>query len=162
MNTPNIALVRIDNRMLHGQIAITWSHHAGGNLILVANDSASEDPVRQNLMDMAAPPGMATRYFSIQKTIDVIHKASPAQKIVMVVENPQDVLRMVKGGVPIKEVNVGNMHFSEGKKQIHKTVSVNQNDIDTFRELTELGVVCTIQRMPEEEKIEIMSAVNEG
>ena len=159
MNSPNIVLVRIDNRMLHGQIAITWSHHAGGNLILVANDGVSEDTVRQNLMDMAAPPGMATRYFSIQKTIDVIHKASPAQKIVMVVENPQDVLRMVKGGVPIKEVNVGNMHFSEGKNQIHKTVSVDQNDIDTFRELAELGVECTIQRLPEEEKINIMSAL---
>ncbi|WP_066016780.1 MULTISPECIES: PTS N-acetylgalactosamine transporter subunit IIB [Endozoicomonas] len=159
MNTPNIVLVRIDNRMLHGQIAITWSHHAGGNLILVANDSASEDPVRQNLMDMAAPPGMATRYFSIQKTIDVIHKASAAQKIVMVVETPQDVLRLAKGGVPFTKVNVGNMHFSEGKNQIHKTVSVDQSDIDAFRELTEMGIECTIQRLPEEEPIEIMSAL---
>ena len=51
------------------------------------------------------------------------------------------------------------MHFSEGKNQIHKTVSVDQNDIDTFRELAELGVECTIQRLPEEEKINIMSAL---
>ena len=159
MSNPNIVLVRIDNRLLHGQIAITWSHHSGGNLILVANDGVSEDKVRQDLMDMAAPAGMATRYFSIQKTIDVIHKASAAQKIVLVVETPQDVLRMAKGGVPFTKVNVGNMHFSDGKNQIHKTVSVDQDDIRCFRELTAMGIECSIQRLPEEESIEIMTAI---
>ena len=115
--------------------------------------------MRQNLMDMAAPSGMATRYFSIQKTIDVIHRANPAQKIVLVVETPQDVLRLVKGGVPFKQVNVGNMHFSEGKNQIHKTVSVDQDDIQTFRALNDLGIECTIQRVPEEDPIHIMNAI---
>ena len=157
MTFPNINLVRIDNRMLHGQVAVTWSHHAGANLILVANDDASEDTVRQNLMDMAAPAGMATRYFSIQKTIDVIQKASPAQKIIMVVETPQDVLRLAKGGVPFTKVNVGNMHFSEGKNQIHKTVSVDDGDIAAFRELSAMGIECTIQRVPEEEAIDVMT-----
>ncbi|MET4696746.1 PTS N-acetylgalactosamine transporter subunit IIB [Endozoicomonas lisbonensis] len=159
MSNPNIVLVRIDNRLLHGQVAVTWSHHAGGNLILVANDDASSDEVRQNLMDMAAPSTMATRYFSIQKTIDVIHKASPAQKIVLVVETPQDVLQLVKGGVPLTQVNVGNMHFSDGKNQVHKTVSVDQSDIESFRSLNEMGVQCTIQRVPTEDPIDIMSVI---
>ncbi|PJE78280.1 PTS system mannose-specific EIIAB component [invertebrate metagenome] len=157
MNTPNINLVRIDNRMLHGQVAVTWSHHAGGNLILVVNDEVAEDAVRQNLMDMAAPSGMATRYFSIQKTIDVIHKASSAQKIVMIVETPQDVLRLAQGGVPFTKVNVGNMHFSEGKNQIHKTVSVDDSDIRAFQKLAEMGIKCSIQRVPEEEAINVMT-----
>ena len=159
MSNPNIVLVRIDNRLLHGQVAVTWSHHSGGNLILVANDNVSEDDVRQNLMDMAAPSAMATRYFSIQKTTNVIHKASPAQKIVLVVETPQDVLRLAKGGVPFTQVNVGNMHFGNGKNQVHKTVSVDQSDIETFRALNEMGIECTIQRVPTEEPIHIMDVI---
>ena len=150
MSSPDIVLVRIDNRLIHGQIAVTWSHYAGGNLLLVANDGVAEDSVRQNLMDMAAPPGMATRYFSIQKTIDIIHKASPAQKIVLIVESPKDVVRLAKGGVPFTEVNVGNMHFSEGKQQIHKTVSVDKNDIAAFKDLAEMGIECSIQTVPQE------------
>ncbi|MDD7804797.1 MAG: PTS N-acetylgalactosamine transporter subunit IIB [Endozoicomonas sp. (ex Botrylloides leachii)] len=157
MGTPNIKVVRIDNRMLHGQVAVTWSHHAGANLILVANDDISEDIVRQQLMDMAAPASMTTRYFSIQKTIDVIHKASPEQKIIMIVETPQDVLRLAKGGVPFTKVNVGNMHFSGGKNQIHKIVSVDDSDISAFRELVAMGIECTIQRVPEEEPIDVMA-----
>lgn len=159
MGTPNIALVRIDNRLLHGQVAVTWSHHSGGNLILVANDDISEDSVRQNLMDMAAPSGMATRYFSIQKTIDVIHRASPAQKIVLIVETPQDVLKLAEGGVPFSHVNIGNMHFSEGKNQIHKSVSVDHSDVEAFRALGEMGINCSIQRVPTEEAIHIMDAI---
>lgn len=150
MSSPDIVLVRIDNRLIHGQVAVTWNHYAGGNLLLVANDSVAEDSVRQSLMDMAVPPGMATRYFSIQKTIDIIHKASPSQKIVLIVESPEDVLRLAKGGVPFTDVNVGNIHFSEGKQQIHKTVSVDKNDVAAFRDLAEMGIECSIQTVPQE------------
>lgn len=150
MSSPNIVLVRIDNRLIHGQIAMTWSHYAGGNLLLVANDAVSEDTTRQTLMDMATPQGLGTCYFSIQKTIDSIHKASPAHKIVLIVESPKDVVRLAKGGVPFSEVNVGNMHFCEGKQQIHKTVSVDKEDIAAFQDLAEMGIECSIQTVPQE------------
>lgn len=59
-------------------------------------------------------------------------------------------MTLVKGGVPINFVNVGNMHFAEGKKQIHKTVSVDESDTAAFRELERLGVTCEIRRVPDE------------
>ena len=73
MAEPNIVLARIDNRLIHGQVATQWNSYVGGNLILVANDEVASNKMRQNLMDMAAPAGVATRYFPLQKTIDVIH-----------------------------------------------------------------------------------------
>lgn len=156
---PNILLTRIDNRLLHGQVAVTWSHFVGANLIVVVNDEVSNDVIQQNLMDMAAPKTMGTRYFSVQKTIDIIHKASPSQKIMLVVKTPQDVLVLVKEGIPITAVNVGNMHFSEGKKQISTTVSVDENDLVAFRELHRLGVKSTIQRVPDEKAVDIMTLI---
>lgn len=80
----------------------------------------------------------------------MIHKAADRQKIFIVCKTPQDVLTLVQGGVPIKFVNVGNMHFIEGKKQIHKTVSVDDSDINAFRELEKLGITCEIRRVPDE------------
>ena len=109
MSEPNILLTRIDNRLIHGQVATQWNGTIGANLILVANDAVAGNKMRQNLMDMAAPSGVATRYFSLQKTIEVIHKAAPRQKIFIICENPEDVLTLIKGGVPIKKVNIGNM-----------------------------------------------------
>ncbi|PSH23423.1 PTS N-acetylgalactosamine transporter subunit IIB [Yersinia pseudotuberculosis] len=150
MNTPNILMTRIDNRLIHGQVGVTWTSALGANLILVANDNAANDKTQQSLMDMVVADGVQTRYFSLQKTIDVIHQAASSQKIFLVCQTPQDVLTLVKGGLPITFVNVGNMHFSIGKRQIHKTVSVDQQDTDTFKQLESLGVICEVRRVPDE------------
>ena len=148
MAEPNIVFVRIDNRLIHGQVATQWNNTVGSHLILVANDEVAKNTMRQKLMNMAAPQGVATRYFSIQKTIDVIHKAAPRQHIFIVLETPQDALRLVEGGVPIKKLNIGNMHMSEGKRQVATTVAVDDDDVAAFRKLRELGVELQIQRVP--------------
>ena len=143
MNTPNIVWTRIDERLLHGQIRITWGKHTEANLILVANDDAAEGPnaaFMQAGMKASAGGEYAVRFFSIQKTIDVISKASPRQKIFVLCNNPTDVARLVEGGVPITHCNVGNMHFHEGKRQIAKTVSIDEKDLSAFKRLIEKGV----------------------
>ncbi len=73
---PNIVLTRIDNRLVHGQVATQWCGAIGANLILVANDEVAGNSLRQGLMNMAAPSYAAMRYWTIQKTIDTIHKAA--------------------------------------------------------------------------------------
>ncbi len=146
----NIVLTRIDNRLIHGQVATQWSNTLGINLILVANDEVSTNEMRQGLMDMAAPNYATTRYWSIQKTIDTIHKASDRQKIFLIVDTPQDVLALVEGGVPIKKVNIGNMHMAEGKRVVVGSVAVNDDDVAAFRKLQDLGVELEIRRVPTE------------
>ncbi|MBS9775910.1 MAG: PTS N-acetylgalactosamine transporter subunit IIB [Fusobacterium sp.] len=147
---PNIILTRIDNRLIHGQVATQWTNVIGANLLLVANDEVSTNKMRQGLMDMAAPNGVATRYFSIEKTINVIHKAADRQKIFIICETPTDVLRLVEGGVPIKKVNVGNMHMAEGKRQVATVVCVDDKDVEAFKKLRDLGVELEIRKVPSE------------
>lgn len=147
---PNIVLTRIDNRLVHGQVAIQWCGSIGANLILVANDEAAGDKLHQSLMDMAAPSYAATRYWTLEQTISNIHKASPRQVIFVICENPQDVLTLVKGGVPIKKVNIGDMPMEEGKRRVASSVAVDDADIETFKELQRLGVELEIRRIPTE------------
>ncbi|EOB1205506.1 PTS N-acetylgalactosamine transporter subunit IIB [Photobacterium damselae subsp. damselae] len=159
MTAPNIVWTRIDERLLHGQIRITWGKHSEANLILVANDDAADGPnaaFMQAGMKASAGGEYAVRFFSIQKTIDVIHKASPQQKIFILCNNPTDVARLVEGGVPITHCNVGNMHFHEGKRQIAKTVSVDEKDIDAFECMVARGVTCTVQNTPDQNPVPVL------
>lgn len=159
MTAPNIVWTRIDERLLHGQIRITWGKHSGANLILVANDDAAEGPnaaFMQAGMKASAGGEYAVRFFSIQKTIDVIHKASEQQKIFILCNSPTDVARLVEGGVPITHCNIGNMHYHEGKRQINKTVSVDDKDIDAFERMVAKGVSCTIQNTPDQTPINVL------
>ena len=70
--------------------------------------------------------------------------------IFIVCENPHDVLRLVEGGVPIKKVNIGNMHMAEGKRQVAGSVAVDDKDVAAFARLRELGVELEIRRVPQE------------
>lgn len=128
-------------------------------MILVANDEAAEGPnaaFMQAGMKASAGGEYAVRFFSIQKTIDVIHKASPKQKIFILCNNPTDVARLVEGGVPITHCNVGNMHYHDGKRQIAKTVSVDKTDILAFEKMVEKGVTCTVQNTPDQTPINVL------
>ena len=150
---PNILLMRIDNRLLHGQVGGTWVNALGANLIIVANDDVALDELQQEVMKMtAANFGNSIRFFSIQKTIDVIWKAAPAQKIFIVVKNPEDARRLAEGNVPVGKVNIGNMHAAEGKRKITKDIYMDDRDIEDLKKLQETGVEVFIQELPSKPK----------
>ncbi len=144
---PNIVLTRIDNRLIHGQVGMFLVGHCGANLIVVADDEAANDPILQQVMKMTADSAnVGVRFFSIQQTIDTIHKASEAQKILLVVKNPQALRALVEGGVPVKEVNIGNMHVSAGKrKNAEPHVYVDDQDIADLAYVRDQGAEIYIQ-----------------
>lgn len=153
---PNIVLTRIDNRLVHGQVGVTWTKTIGANLLLVANDEAAQDKLQQQLMAVTAKSsGVGIRFFTIDKTAAIIDRAAPSQKIFIVCKTPQDVRRLVDKGVPLKEVNVGNMHFLEGKRQITKKVYADDQDMDDLKYVASKGVHVYIQDVPGDTKTEI-------
>lgn len=154
---PNIVLSRIDERLVHGQVGVQWVGFANANIIVVANDEVAADQIQQNLMEMVLAEGIAIRFWTVQKTIDTIHKAADRQRILLVCRTPKDFRQLVEGGVPVTQINVGNMHYAEGKTQIAKTVSVDAEDIEEFRQLKVLGVTCTVQGVPTESATDLFT-----
>ena len=149
----NILLTRVDNRLVHGQVGVTWVKSLGANLIVVVDDVAANSPIEQQLMEVVAKSsGVGIRFFTIDHTIEIIHKASPNQKIFIVCKTPETVKKLVDGGVPITEVNIGNMHFSDGKEQISKKVYVDENDRANIKYLESKGIDIYIQDVPGDKK----------
>ena len=136
MEEQNIVAFRIDERLIHGQGQL-WIKALGANTVIVADDGASEDPMQQMLMKAVVPKTIAMRFFSVQHTCDVIMKASPKQTIFIVCKTPADALRLVKGGVPVKEINVGNIHRAPGKQEISPYIALGEEDRDALRTLKE-------------------------
>lgn len=153
MSKPNILLTRIDNRLIHGQVGVTWTMTLGANLIIVADDEVANNPLQQQLMEVTAESsGAGVRFFTLEKTINVIHKASEKQKIFIICRTPKEVRTLIEGGVPIEEVNVGNMHFSEGKRSINKKVYVDDQDMEDLLAIKHSGVDIYIQDVPGDTK----------
>ena len=149
MGEPNILLTRIDNRLVHGQVGVTWTTALGANLIVVVDDLVAKEPLQQQLMAITAETaGAEIRFFTIERTIAIIHKASSAQKMFIICRTPEEVRQLVDGGVPLKEVNVGNMHFTQGKRQLSKKVYVDDKDLENLRYIEGKGVNVFIQDVP--------------
>lgn len=153
MSAPNILLTRIDNRLVHGQVGVTWTSTLGANLLIVVDDDVAKDEIQQKLMGITADTyGCGIRFFSIEKTAAIISKAAPHQKIFLICRTPEIVRKLIEAGVPLKDVNVGNMHFSEGKRQISSKVYVDDRDLNDLHFIKHSGVNLFIQDVPGDAK----------
>lgn len=149
MDGPNILLARIDNRLVHGQVGVSWLTSVGANLIVVVDDLAANDPLQQQLMSaIIKSSGVGIRFFTVEHTINIIHKASPSQHIFIICKTPQVIRHLIDSGVPIKDVNVGNMHFAKGKKQLSKKVYVDEKELEDLQYIKSKGINVFIQDVP--------------
>jgi PTS system galactosamine-specific IIB component len=160
MSEPDIVLTRIDNRLVHGQVGVVWTSSVGANLLLVANDDTAKDELQQSLMAATADTsGVGIRFWTIDKTVTTVHKASAKQHIFLIVRNPQDARRLVEGGVPIHQLNIGNMHFSEGKEHITKYTYMDEQDKEDLKFIAAQGVDVFIQETPDDKKQSINEVI---
>lgn len=154
----NIVLARIDDRLIHGQVATIWSRYTKCQRILVCNDEVEKDSIRRILLEQVAPPGVRASVVGIDKAIRVYNNPRyKDDRVLLLFTNPTDVVRMVEGGVDIKSVNIGGMSFKDGKKQITSVVSVNDEDIEAFEKLNERGIELEIRKVSSDSKVDLMS-----
>ena len=143
-------LARIDSRLLHGQIATAWTKAVLPTRIIVVSDAVAKDELRSKLITQAAPPGVKAHVVPVNQMIKLAKNDQDfgGQRALLLFENPQDVLRAVEGGVPLKTINIGSMAHSTGKVQPNKVLAFNQDDIDTFKKLEEAGLTFDVRKVP--------------
>lgn len=143
--------IRIDDRLIHGQVATRWSTGLGVNRIMVANDAVALDEMQKGILRMVAPPGISTSIISKEKAAtNILAGKYAAQKVLMVLKNPMDALDLMDKGLEIKEINVGNMAKRDGTIQIKKSISVTKEEYNAFEELLNRGVKLTARMVPDE------------
>ena len=147
-------LARIDSRLLHGQIATAWTKDVLPTRIIVVSDAVAKDELRSKLITQAAPPGVKAHVVPINQMIKLAKNDQHfgGQRALLLFENPQDILRVVEGGVPLKTINVGSMAHSLGKVQPNKVLAFNQDDIDTFNKLKQVGLTFDVRKVPNDSK----------
>ena len=148
MAQPKILLTRIDDRFICGQDIELWNEATGSNLVLIVNDEIAADSRQWAPMRVAAPEGVWTRFFSVQRTIDIIHTATLRQWILIMVASPADALAQVKGGVPIAKISIGHMQAGEGKRPATPAVGVDDTDSAAVKVLHDLGIELDIRYLP--------------
>ncbi|EHS91029.1 MULTISPECIES: PTS sugar transporter subunit IIB [Klebsiella] len=148
-----ITLLRVDHRLLHGQVAFSWTQYVGADCILIANDNVPEDELRKTTIKLAKPPSVKLVIKNIKDAIESI-KSGVTDKyhLFIVVESVNDAWRITSAVEGIKSINLGGIKAKEGSKNISKAINLLPEEIEQLQQLVGKGVEVEIRQVPNDRK----------
>lgn len=155
-----IKCVRIDHRLLHGQVAFSWSKFLDADCILLASDNLVKDELKMAAMKMAKPTGLKLVMKSIDDSIKALNSGvTDKYKLFIIVESVEEAYRLAKGTDSIKSINIGGMKARDDRKQISKAVFVSDDDITKLKELHENGIELEVRLVPTDPKQNLIDLI---
>jgi len=130
--------LRIDNRLIHGQVAVTWMNSIGADKIIVCNDKVAADPIQKMALPMAAR-GNTVYVFSVAETIKYAQEHQD-ETMFIICKFPTDALAVMESGLEIQDINVGNAAPIQGTQyvMVTKSIAVTKEDAVAYRKIAEL------------------------
>lgn len=146
-----IKLIRIDDRLVHGQVAYAWTGSIGADVILVANDKVVNDEFQKMTLKFATPSGVELLCKSMDDSIHYLNsKESEKNKVFVLVNNSTDALTLAEKVNDVEKINVGGMRMAQGKKMRTPAVALDDHDIANFKKILNGGVELEIRQVPSE------------
>jgi mannose/fructose/N-acetylgalactosamine-specific phosphotransferase system component IIB len=167
--------VRVDDRLIHGQVTVGWRQHLRYAEIWVVDDLVGTDPYLQDALRLAAPPGVEVRVYGVEEAgallassvkretsprvcVGVKRQASAdvagACEVLLLVRRPEAILTLVEGGAPLTQVNVGNLSARPGSVRVFKSISLTHAQVEVLDALAGRGVHITFQLTPEDPRVD--------
>jgi len=148
-----IKLTRIDDRLVHGQVAFTWTPALGVNCLLIANDKVAKDEFLKMALGLAKPAGTKLLIKSLTDAAAFLNdEKSRNLKILLIINSVKDAYALVNEVSEIKSVNFGGIRLKDGAKLISKAVAIDSDDITLVRELLDKGIELELRQVPTDTK----------
>ncbi|MDO5054057.1 PTS mannose transporter subunit IIAB [Pasteurella oralis] len=158
-----IGLARIDDRLIHGQVATRWTKESKVTRIVVVNDDVAKDSVRSTMLKSVAPPGVTAHVVNVEKMIRVYNNPEYAgERMMLLFTNPTDVVRLAEAGVEFKSINIGGMAYKDGKKMITSAVAVDDKDIEAFKVLDAKNIELDVRKVSNDSRQYMMDLLKKN
>ena len=141
--------LRIDNRLVHGQVTVAWVGAIGVDHLIVTNDEVAKDELQRLLLPQAAR-GVRTSVLSVDDTLAHCPPGTDGERVMVIAKLPDDALRLVEGGLQPAEINVGNQAPRPGARftMVGRSIAVTAEDAETYRRIAGKGFALDCRLMP--------------
>lgn len=151
-------LVRIDDRLIHGQVMALWTKHLQAKRIVIVDDQVAKDSFLQTVLRGAAPPGISVEVYSVEQAPTALQRPEGERaKTIVLMKGPKTAIALCSAGVALDILNVGGMGAGPGRKQFFRNISATAEELEMFRRLEEMGVTSQIQIEPNARAISVAS-----
>jgi mannose/fructose/N-acetylgalactosamine-specific phosphotransferase system component IIB len=152
--------VRMDNRLIHGQILVSWNAEFKIDHIIVTNDQVASDPIQVTLLEAVAPIGAKVSVLSIADTIEYCNSPQAENESIFIIAKfPEDGVALIEKGLEMDEINLGNQAFVRGSKKLSNSVFLTEKSVKALQEAHEMGVKITCRMMPAHPKKEFWPTI---
>ncbi len=155
-----LALVRIDDRLVHGQVVEGWIPYLKADFVLVASDAAAADETQVALMKLALPEHVELEALPVAQAARhaALSEQSPRKTLVLV-PGPQEALGLLEAGARFSRLNVGGLHYTAGKVQLGKAIFLSEDDRRALRQLSSRGVTLEGRALPSEREVDLLDLI---
>lgn len=148
--------IRVDDRLIHGQVATRWATGLKVNRIMIIDDAVAVNETEKSILRMAAPAGVNTSILQFEKALANIKNGNYAgQRVMLVVKSPVILVKMMEAGINLLPVNIGNMSNRPGTTQYKKSISMTEDEKAAVEKVLQSGIKVTAQMVPDEPDVSI-------
>ncbi|MEI7527541.1 MAG: PTS sugar transporter subunit IIB [Elusimicrobiota bacterium] len=157
-----IILYRVDDRLVHGQVAEGWVPHLKAEELAVVSDEIAADELRRDIMRFATPEGVDLKIMTVDEAAAYLPEAQKAErKVLLLLPGLEEALALLGKGVRIPALNIGGMHYSAGKNlSIGKAIFLNDQDCESLKKLAAAGVAIEGRGVPSDSPVDLMAAIS--
>ena len=156
----SVTLLRVDDRLIHGQVVEGWVPFLKVDLVIVVSDSAASDEIQTALMKMALPASVGLLVLSISEAAAALNSPQmSARKALVLVPGPSEALALVEKGLAVKRINVGGLHYTVGKVQLGRALFLDEKDRLALRALASKGVRLEGRALPGDVEEDLTAAL---
>lgn len=158
-----LTLVRVDDRLIHGQVVAVWLKERDAKRIIVVDDPTAADAFLREVLELAAPRGVEVEVHDVESGAARLKSAArDAEPAFVLLRSPLSALRLRRAGVQFDVLNVGGLGAGPGRRRIHRTISASPEEIEALQELERLGTRVELQAVPSDSAVRLGSLAVEA
>ena len=147
-------LVRVDHRLLHGQVVFIWTASIGVDCILIANDDVANDPIQKGILKLSQPTGVKLIFKSVKDSIEALNSGiTDKYNLMIITSNVDDGYELASKVEQIRSLNLGNVKLRENTHNLSKLVHVTDEEEKKLKALAAAGIEVEIRAVPNDDKI---------
>lgn len=152
-----LKVVRLDERLVHGQVVNNWCSSEGITEIIVIDKNVVKDEIRKTFIEMAVPEGINILFCNVDEAIEIYEEESEYENLMMIFSNPFEILEFLEKGGKFNKVNIGGLPYKYGKKRISTAVYVNESEIEAFKKIAAKNVALDVRMLPSDKSVNILA-----
>lgn len=156
-----IVLARVDSRLIHGQVLEGWIPFTKTTMVIVADNRVAANPLQKRLMSMAIPSEIKLKVESIDEAVaDIKNEGSVSERVMIIFSSPHDAVEACHKGMGCTSINLGNVNYVKGRRQVTPSIALDDHDVEDLRELIREGVRIDVRGVPQEKPSDIEELID--